>query len=279
VYCYARPTHGYYGLSAGLDFETKIFHKPNAAALLDAELRKPGYRVDPISLGANTDPYQPVERKLRVMRGILETLARFRHPAGIVTKGAALIERDLDVLTGLARDRLVHVYISITTLDRDIKRTLEPRAAAPEARLRAVRMLADAGVPVGVMVAPMIPALTDHEMETILERAAEAGAKNAGWTLLRLPHEVKDLFRDWLEVHAPLKAAHVMSMVQQARGGKDNDPRFGARMRGQGAYAELIARRFRVATRRLGLDGGLPPYDLTKFRVPAQSGDQLGLAL
>lgn len=277
VYCYARPTHGYLGLSAGLDFETKIYHKPDAAALLEAELRRPGYRVEPVSLGANTDPWQPVERQLGVTRAILEVLARFRHPVGIVTKGAAVIERDLDLLTDLARDGLVHVYVSITTLDRDLKRTLEPRAAAPESRLRVVRALSAAGVPVGVMVAPIIPVLTDHELERILERAAEAGARHAGWVLLRLPHEVKDLFRAWLEAHAPLKAAHVMSVIQQSRGGRDNDARFGSRMRGEGAFADLIARRFRLAARRLGLDQPMPAYDLSAFRVPPAAGDQLGL--
>jgi DNA repair photolyase len=279
VYCYARPTHGYLGLSAGLDFETRIFHKPDAAALLEAELRRPGYRVEPISLGANTDPYQPLERELGATRGILEVLARFHHPVGIVTKGAALIERDLELLADMARERLVHVYVSITSLDADLKRTLEPRAAGAATRLRAIRMLADAGVPVGVMVAPIIPALTDHELERILERAAEAGARSAGWVMLRLPHEVKDLFRAWLAEHYPLKAEHVMSLINQMREGRDNDPRFGARMRGEGAFAELIARRFRLAARRHGLEGRLPDYDLTRFAPPQRAGDQLGLGL
>ena len=279
VYCYARPAHAYMNLSPGLDFETKLFYKPNAAELLDAELRKPGYRCSMISLGSNTDPYQPIERKLKVTRSILEVLARFRHPVGIVTKGAALIERDIDVLSELARENLVLVAISITSLRPELKRTLEPRTAAPATRLRIMKQLADAGIPVMVMFAPVIPFINDAELEQVLEAARDAGAHRAGYVMLRLPHEVKDLFREWLETHEPLKAKHVMSLVQQMRGGKDNDPRFGARMRGEGEYAGLIARRFSLACRRLGLNEGRYRVPETgKFRVPQGSGDQLGLA-
>ena len=275
VYCYARQTHAYLGLSPGLDFETKLFYKADAVALLREALGKPGYRCEPISLGANTDPYQPIEKKLRVTRGILEVLAAAKHPVGIVTKGT-LIERDLDLLAAMARERLVHAFVSITTLDAGLKRRLEPRAASPAARLATVRALSAAGIPTGVLFAPVIPALNDHELERVLEAAAGAGAQTAGWVLLRLPHEVEGLFREWLERHEPLKAKHVLSLVQQSRGGRSNDPRFHHRMRGEGAFAELIAKRFRLASARLGLDRMLPPYDLTRFRAPS---DQLRLEL
>jgi len=278
IYCYARPSHGYLGLSAGLDFESKLFYKPEAARLLEQELRQPGYRCSMISLGSNTDPYQPVERKLKVTREILEVLQRFRHPVGIVTKGAALIERDLPLLAEMARDRLVTVAISLTTLNPELKRTLEPRAASPQARLRALRMLSEAGVPTMVFFSPVIPFINDAELERVLEAGAAAGARAASYIPLRLPYEVKDLFRDWLQQHAPLKAAHVMSLVQQMRGGRDNDPQFGSRMRGQGEYAGLIAQRFRLACRRLGLNAGERiELETSLFRVPAQSGDQMGL--
>jgi DNA repair photolyase len=275
VYCYARRTHSYLGLSPGLDFETKLFYKPEAASLLAAELCRPGYRCEPISLGANTDPYQPVERELRLTRGILEVLHAARHPVGIVTKGT-LIERDLDLLGAMAQEGLVHAFVSITTLDPALKRALEPRAASPAARLATVRALRAAGVPTGVMFAPVIPALNDHELERVLEAAAEAGAQSAGWVLLRLPDEVEGLFREWLEQHAPLKARHVLSLVQQSRGGRSNDPRFHHRMRGDGAYADLIAQRFRRASAALGLDRKLPAYDTTRFRAPT---DQFALDL
>ena len=252
IYCYARPSHSYVNLSPGLDFETKIFFKAHAAQLLETELRKPGYVCKPINLGANTDPYQPAERKLRVTRSILEVLQRHRHPVTIVTK-SALIERDLDILVDLARDELVSAFVSITTLDAALKRKLEPRAPAPAARLRAVRALREAGVPVGVLVAPIIPAVTDHEIERILEAAAQAGAQTAGYVLIRLPYEVKTLFREWLDAHLPERAEHVMSLIRATRNGRENDPRFGSRMRGEGAYAELIGRRFESACRRLGL--------------------------
>ncbi len=276
VYCYARPSHAYLNLSPGLDFETKLFFKPNAAELLDKELRKPGYRVSTIALGANTDPYQPIERRLEITRGILEVLARFRHPVGIVTKGA-MIERDLDLLAGMARDNLVGVGVSLTTLDPSLKRTLEPRASSPQARLRIIRSLSQAGIPVRVMFSPVIPFVNDAELERVLEAAADAGACAASYVMLRLPYELKDLFRDWLEAHAPLKAAHVMSLINQSRGGKDNDPRFGSRMRGTGQFAELIAKRFALVRRRYGLDRQREGLDTTLFSVPPTTGDQLGL--
>lgn len=228
IYCFARPSHSYFNLSPGLDFETKLFYKPDAVALLEAELAKPKYRCKVIAMGTNTDPYQPIEKQYRVTRGILELLARCKHPVSIVTK-SALIERDLDLFAELAVNHLATVALSVTTLDDDLKRRLEPRAASPRARLRAIAKLRAAGVPVTVMVAPVIPVLTDHELERILEAAAEAGARHAGYLLMRLPHEVKDLFREWLAEHEPLKAAHVMSRLHEMRGGRDNDPRFGYR--------------------------------------------------
>ncbi|MEK0083212.1 PA0069 family radical SAM protein [Benzoatithermus flavus] len=275
IYCYARPTHAFLGLSPGLDFETRIFVKQDAARLLRQELAQPGYRCRPISLGANTDPYQPLERRLRVTRAILEVLAEARHPVGIVTK-SALVCRDLDLLAPMARDGLANVHLSLTTLDPKIARTLEPRASSPQRRLMAMRTLAEAGVPVGVMVAPIIPGLTDAEIEAILEQAAAAGASTAGRVLLRLPYEVKDLFAGWLEAHFPLRARHVLSLVRQCRGGRLNDPDFGSRMRGQGAFAELIAQRFRKAVRRLGLDRRALPQRTDLFRRPTADG-QLSL--
>lgn len=276
IYCYARPSHAYLNLSPGLDFETKIFSKPNAAELLDRELRKSGYKVSSIALGANTDPYQPVERRLKITRGILEVLARFRHPVGVITKGA-LIERDIDLLADLARDRLAGVAITLTTLDPALKRSLEPRASSPQARLRAMRLLAQAGVPVRVMFSPVIPFVNDAELERVLEAAAEAGASNASYVLLRLPHELKELFRDWLEAHHPQRAAHVMSLINQSRNGRDNDPEFGSRMRGTGQFAELIAKRFALARRRYGLERSGQALDAAAFRVPPAAGDQMGL--
>ncbi|MDR3414781.1 MAG: PA0069 family radical SAM protein [Nevskia sp.] len=276
IYCYARPSHAYLNLSPGLDFETRLFYKPNAAELLEQELRRPGYRVGTIALGANTDPYQPIERRLEVTRSILQVLARFRHPVGVITKGA-MIERDLDLLADLARDKLVGVGITLTTLDPELKRTLEPRASSPAARLRVMRRLADAGVPVRVMFSPVIPSVNDAELERVLEAAAEAGASTASYVLLRLPYELKDLFREWLDTHLPLRAAHVMSLIQQSRGGKDNDTQFGRRMRGTGHFAELIARRFALARRRYGLDREREPYDPAVFRVPPAAGDQMPL--
>lgn len=275
IYCYARPSHTYLGLSAGLDFESKLFAKPDAAALLREELRAPGYKPEVIALGTNTDPYQPIERRYRVTRSVLEVLAQCEHPTIIVTKSAR-VEHDLDLLASMAQKNLVQVYISITTLKHELARRLEPRASAPTRRLQALRTLNEAGVPVGVLVAPVIPVLTDGEMESILEAAKAAGARAASYTLLRLPHEIKDLFKEWLALHAPLAADHVMSRVREARGGKENDPRFGSRMRGQGAYAEMIRHRFRLARDRLGLTGrDLGELDLTRFRPPVAAGDQM----
>src|SRR5664279_1512961 len=229
VYCFARPTHAYLGLSPGLDFETKLFYKADAVGILEGELAKPKYVCKPIALGINTDGYQPLEKRLEITRGILAVLARCRHPVTIVTK-SALVIRDLDLLTDLAKDRLVSVMLSITSLTNDIKRTLEPRAASPQARLRVVEQLSRAGVHVGVLVAPVIPAITDHEMEDILAAAKDAGAMSAGYVLLRLPHEVKTLFREWLGLHYPDRAKHVMSLINQTRRGKDYDAEFGTRM-------------------------------------------------
>ncbi len=273
IYCYARPSHAYLDLSPGLDFETRLFAKPDAAALLRRELARPGYRCLPIALGANTDPYQPIEREWRITRQVLEVLAECAHPLTITTKGA-LIERDLDLLAALAARRLVRVFFSIGTLDRELARRLDPRAPAPQRRLELVAALAAANIPVGVIVAPVIPQLTDRDLERILEEAAAAGASHAGWTMLRLPREVAPLFRAWLDAHYPLRAAHVMSLVRDIRGGRDNDPRFGERMRGQGEVAALIRDRFALACRRLGLDSErTPPLDTTQFRPPRFATD------
>jgi DNA repair photolyase len=278
VYCFARPTHAYLGLSPGLDFETKLFYKADAVNLLEAELAKPRYVCKPIALGINTDGYQPLEKRLEITRGILAVLTRCRHPVSIVTK-SALVLRDLDLLTDLARDRLVSVSISITSLTNDIKRTLEPRAASPEARLRVVRQLAEAGIPVGVLVAPVIPAITDHEMEDILAAAKEAGASSAGYVLLRLPHEVKILFREWLTEHYPDRAKHVMSLINQTRGGKDYDAEFGTRMSGTGPFAELLRTRFELARRKCGFGATGDRYELNvaAFRPPPRDRSQLTL--
>lgn len=279
LYCYARPSHAYMGLSPGIDFETRLFYKADAARLLESELAEPDYVCKPITLGANTDPYQPAERHMKVTRSILEVLARTHHPVTVITKGA-LVLRDLDLLSEMARNGLATVGISVTSLDNDLKRTLEPRAASPQARLRALAALSAAGVPTGVLVAPVIPALTDHEMERILEAAAQAGVRWAGYVLLRLPYEIKDLFTEWLDKHYPERAAHVMSLICAMRGGRENDPRFGFRMRGTGPYAELLRDRFRVACRRLNLNkGGRDTLSTELFRPPAQGGSQLRLPL
>lgn len=278
VYCFARPTHGYFNLSSGLDFETRLFYKPDAAKLLRQELAAKNYRCSPIAMGTNTDPYQPVERQYGITRQILEILSECNHPTSIVTKGAAMMERDLDLLSDMARRNLVSVFISITTLDKHLKRTLEPRAASPAGRLAMVRKLAAANVPVGIMMAPVIPVLTDHELENILAAAADAGAKSVGYVMLRLPHDVKDLFREWLLQHEPLKAAHVMSRVHELRGGRDNDPRFGTRQSGEGVFAELFRQRFELAARKLGLNrGGRMQLDTTQFQPPVLVGQQLTL--
>jgi len=267
VYCFARPSHAYLDCSPGLDFETRIFYKPEAPRLLEKELAKPGYRCQPIALGVNTDAYQPAERKLGITRGLLEVLQAHRHPVGIVTK-SALVERDTDILAGMAADGLAHVMVSVTTFDGELARRLEPRAAAPHRRLETVRRLAASGIPVGVLVAPVIPFLNDAEIEAILERAREAGAAQAGYVMLRLPREVKDLFRDWLARHEPLKAQRILHRIEDTRGGRLNDPRFGSRMRGEGVYAELIAQRFRKACAVLAFPG-LPAFDCTRFAPPA----------
>ncbi len=254
--------------SPGLEFETRLFAKENAAELLRKELMRPGYRCELISLGANTDPYQPIEREQRITRGVLEVLWEFRHPVGIVTKGS-LIERDLDLLEPMAREGLVQVFVSIGSLDGEIARTLEPRAAAPYRRVETIRRLSALGVPCGTLVAPIIPFLNDKDMEAVLEAVSEAGARMAGYTLLRLPWEVKDLFKDWLERNYPLKAKHVMARIRDMRGGRDNDPHFGSRMKGEGQYAELLRKRFDLACKRLGLNaGGRNRLDTTKFRRP-----------
>ena len=278
IYCYARPSHAYMGLSAGIDFETRLFFKQDAARLLESELGQPGYVCKAIAIGANTDPYQPIERELRVTRQVLEVLSAARHPVSIITK-SALILRDLDLLTSLARDRLVTVILSITTLSAETKRSLEPRTASPLARLRAVRELNAAGVPTGVMVAPVIPAITDFELEAILEAAAKAGAGSASYVLLRLPYEIKDLFRDWLAEHFPDRAERVMALIRDMRGGKDNDPNFGTRMRGTGPIADLVRNRFKLACRRLNLNAGSRdmPSNTRLFRARGGAGGQLGL--
>ncbi len=265
IYCYARPTHAWLGLSPGLDFETRLSAKPQAAKLLRRELQAPGYRPAPIALGANTDPYQPIERRYRITRQILEVLREFGHPCTITTK-SALVERDLDILAPMAENRLVHVNLSITTLKPAIARAMEPRASAPHRRLQTVAELRKAGIPVSVMVAPVIPVLTDQELESILQAAADAGALSASYMLVRLPLEVSELFEDWLQTHFPAMADHVMNRIRDSRGGRANDPRFGHRMRGEGIFADLIAQRFRIAARRLGLNRPLEPLDASRFR-------------
>jgi DNA repair photolyase len=278
IYCFARPTHAYLGMSPGADFESRLFAKPNAAELLRKELSAPGYVPKTIAIGTNTDPYQPIEKKMRIMRSILEVLRDFKHPVGIVTK-SPLVLRDIDILSDMAREGLAKVALSVTTLDRKLARIMEPRAATPERRLDTLRALSGAGIPTGVMTAPIIPALNDEEIESILTAAAEAGVVQAGYTLLRLPLEIKDLFREWLEAQVPDRAKHVMSLVRSMRGGKDYDSNWSTRMTGTGPYASLIAQRFAIATRRLGLNGRRAPLDASKFRRPPQTGDQLALGL
>jgi DNA repair photolyase len=273
VYCYARPTHAYLGLSPGIDFETRLYAKVNAATQLDAELRRPGYRAAVLALGANTDPYQPVEEQQRITRGVLEVLAAFRHPVTITTK-SALVLRDLDILQTLARENLVRVQFSVATLDRSIARTLEPRASTPARRLEALRTLAQAGIPTGVIVAPLIPALTDPDLENVLEAAAAAGAVHASFNVLRLPLEVRDLFKEWLIAFAPLRAERIMSLVRQMRDGADYRSDFATRMTGTGIYARLLQQRFALACRRLHLAHERETLDATQFRVPEAAGAQ-----
>src|ERR1700754_4302422 len=266
IYCFARPTHAYLGMSPGVDFESRLFAKPNAAALLAKELSAPGYVLRTTAMGTNTDPYQPLERKMRITRSILEVLRDFRHPVAIITK-SPLILRDLDILSEMASMGLAKAALSITTLDRHLARSMEPRAGTPTRRLQAIQGLADAG----------IPALNDHEMEAVLTAAVDHGARSAGYVLLRLPLEIKDLFREWLEVNAPGRAKHVMALVRQMRGGKDYDANWNTRMTGTGPYAEMMARRFHMAVKRLGLNRPSTPLATHKFRRPARSGDQLAL--
>lgn len=274
VYCYARPAHAYMDLSPGIDFETRLFAKPDAAALLRRELAAPGYRCRPLALGANTDPYQPIERRWRITRQVLEVLVETRHPFIVVTK-SALVERDLDLIAPAAAAGLAEVHVSVTTLDRGLARRLEPRAAAPDRRLQTVARVAAAGVRVGVLFAPVIPALNDHELEAVLGAAAKAGARHAGYVLLRLPREVAPLFEQWLDLHAPQAAGRVLGLLRQMRGGRDNDSRFGSRMRGTGELAALLARRFDLACRRTGLTRSARALDTTQFRPPG--GAQLDL--
>ncbi len=278
VYCYARPTHAYLGYSAGLDFETRLTFKPDVASLLERELRKPAYVCKPMALGSNTDPYQPVERTLKLTRSVLEVLERFGHPVSIVTKSAGVL-RDLDVLQRLAARNLVRVFLSVTTLDATLARRMEPRAATPERRLAAVAALSQAGVPAAVLAAPMIPGLNDAELERILERAARAGARHAGYVLLRLPHELREMFETWLAAHYPDRARHVLSLVRETRGGALNDSTYGQRFNGQGAYAELLGKRFERAARKLGFEerSGLETRHFLVPGGPTQAMPQLSL--
>ncbi|MGE0023544.1 MAG: PA0069 family radical SAM protein [Hyphomicrobium sp.] len=276
VYCYARPSHCYLGHSAGLDFETKLYAKTNAAELLEAELARKGYVPSSIALGANTDPYQPIERTYRITRAILEVLERASHPVGIVTK-SALVVRDIDILERMAARGLAKVAISVTTLDRRIARAMEPRAATPPKRIEAVRSLTSAGIPVSVMVAPIIPALNDCEIERILDTAHEAGATGAGYVLLRLPLELKDVFREWLASEFPDRASHVVSLLRSMHGGQDYVAAFGERQTGRGPYAQQIALRFRLALKRLGMDQRRPPLRLDLFTPPVAKGGQMPL--
>jgi DNA repair photolyase len=264
------------GLSPGLDFESKLFFKPEAARLLEKELRAPRYRPELIHIGGNTDPYQPQERTLRITRGVIEVLVRFRHPFSVITK-SALVTRDIDLLAQAAAEGLTRVAVSVTTLDRKLARSMEPRAATPEKRVAAIRQLTAAGVPVTVMFAPCIPGLNDHEMEAVMERCAEAGASGAGYVALRLPREIKDLFREWLESDHPDRARRVMSLVRQMRGGADYKDDWGVRMKGEGPVADLMRVRFEAAKKRFGLNRGWGSLDAAKFRPPPQAGDQIDL--
>ncbi len=276
IYCYARPAHSYLDLSPGLDFETQIFFKPDAPARLLETWEKPGYVCDPITLGANTDPYQPAEKVKRVTRRLLELFARHRHPVTLITKGT-LIERDLDLLTDLAADRLCSVAISVPTMNSDLKRIMEPRVPSASARLKVVEKLAGADVPTSLLMAPVIPAINDSEIESVLESAAGAGASHAAYIFLRLPHEVAALFIEWLDTHFPERAGRVMSLVREASGGRDYDNRFGVRQTGRGAYAELLGQRFKKTCKRLKLGYGeyRGELDCSRFERPGQT--QLGL--
>ena len=276
IYCYARPAHAYMGLSPGLDFETRLFFKPDAAALLERELSVRGYVCKPVHIGGNTDPYQPADRTHGLTRGVLEVLERFQHPLSIITK-SGLIVRDADILARMGRAGLARAFLSVTTLDRRLARAMEPRAATPERRLEAIRALADAGAEVGVLFAPVIPGLNDHELEAVLERAKAAGAASASYVVLRLPLEIKDLFREWLQAERPDRARRVMSLVRQMRGGRDYDPDWSQRMKGGGPVADLIRQRFRRAATQLGLTVDRAPLRTDLFQPPARAGAQMEL--
>lgn len=276
IYCFARPSHSYIGLSPGLDFEAKLFAKPNAAEVLERELARPGYQPKPIAIGTNTDPYQPIERGYKLMREILEVLDRYNHPVALVTK-SALVERDIDILGRMAERNLAKVALSVTTLDKKLCRSMEPRASAPHKRLAAIKALSDAGIPTSVMIAPVIPALTDCELESIMEAAQDHGAEGAAFILLRLPREVAELFRDWLVRERPGQYRHVMSLIRSMRGGKDYDANWGERMRGTGPYAEQIAKRFQLAAKRLGLNTRRHKLTSDLFIPPQKGGVQLSL--
>ncbi len=275
IYCFARPTHSYMDLSAGLDFETQIFYKPDAVTVLERELSKKSYRCRPIVLGANTDAYQPAERKLKLSRSILEVLHQYNHPVSLITK-STLIRRDLDLLSEMAKRQLVNVWVSVTTLDRTLSRRMEPRTSIPDERLKTIEALSTAGIPTGVIAAPMIPFLNDHEMEHILEAANSAGAIYAGYILLRLPHELKTLFKEWLEQHYPERAQRILNRLQDCHGGKLYQSSFGARMKGRGWYADMLAKRFKIAYRRIGFSSRAE-LDCSQFQPLAKDRAQLNL--
>ncbi|MEP1327728.1 PA0069 family radical SAM protein [Pseudophaeobacter sp.] len=276
IYCFARPSHAYLGLSPGLDFETRLIARPNAAEVLQRELSASRYRVATLAMGTNTDPYQPCERDYGITRACLEVLQAFNHPIAIVTKGT-LIERDIDILSEMAAKGLVRVGISVTTLDPDLSRRMEPRAPAPARRLAVINRLSQAGVPVRIMTSPVVPGLTDHELEALLAAGAAAGADTASWIMLRLPREVSELWQDWLAEHEPGRAAKVMARLREMHGGRDYDPRWGQRMRGEGEYASMIGRRFKAACKRLGLEEKAPDLRVDLFQRPPQPGDQMAL--
>lgn len=279
IYCYARPSHAYMNLSPGIDFESKIFYKKNAAELLEKEINKPNYICKPIVIGANTDPYQPAESKLKITRELLTVAKQYQHPIAIITK-SSLIERDIDLLEELAKNNLVKVAITITTLLVSLKKILEPRASAPSARLRMIQQLSSLHIPVSVMAAPMIPMINDMELEKILMLAKNAGATRAGYTFVRLPYEVKDLFKEWLNTHYPDRAQHVMSLIKQSRGGKEYDATFGKRMQGEGKFADLLAMRFQLACKKLGLNKAPSiPLDTTQLKKTNPSNNQLSFIL
>lgn len=276
IYCFARPTHAYLGLSPGLDFETRLIARPEASDILAKELRAKSYKPRLIAIGTNTDPYQPIEKEHQIMRRILKVLNDFNHPVGIVTKGT-LIERDIDIIEEMATKGLVRVGISLTTLDASVSRKMEPRVPSPKRRLQTIQRLSDAGVQVRLMASPVVPGLTDHELEALLEAGAEAGAIAASWILLRLPREVAPLFKEWVEAEFPNHANKILGKVRESHGGKDYDAEWGKRLRGEGHYAQLISHRFKLACRRLGLQNDLPPLRADLFQVPSQAGDQLSL--